>query len=59
MREAYRLNKHTLLEYCQTTNKFYNIAIIFIGNEILDSDVIHKKLSQSLDKLKEELLDHE
>jgi hypothetical protein len=56
MREAYRLNKMGLYEHCSSQNTFFNIAFIYIGNEIIDSSVIHEKLAKAMDKLKEALI---
>ncbi len=59
MREGYRLNKHLLINLCAQHEIYLNIAFIYIGNETLDSSVIHKKLCKAIEKLTEELIDHE
>jgi len=46
MREAYRLNKHLLLAH----NKWL-IGYIYVAKNIVDSDVIHKGLAQTLIRL--------
>lgn len=56
VRESYRLNKHQLYNEDIT---FFNIAFIYIGNEILEYTVINEKLVKAIDKLKEELLKNE
>jgi ribonuclease P protein component len=47
IREAYRLNKSKIL----STGKWL-IAYIYIAKEILPSDVIHKKVSLTFDRLR-------
>lgn len=56
VRESYRLNKHQLYTDDIT---FFNIAFIYISNEILEYTVINEKLVKAIDKLKEELLKNE
>lgn len=59
MREAYRLNKDSLIEACTKNTTYFNIAFVFIGNEIVDSTVIHSKFKNAIDKLKDELTNDE
>lgn len=56
MRESYRSNKHQL--YTEDIT-FFNIAFIYISNEILEYTVINEKLVKAIDKLKEVLLKNE
>lgn len=59
MREAYRLHKHLLYEQKENDITYFNIAFIFIGNEIVDSSVIHAKLQKAMEKLIENCQNHE
>lgn len=51
MREAFRLNKNLLYDQNELNTTYFNIAFVYIGNEILDSDVIHSKLKKAIDNL--------
>lgn len=59
LREAYRLNKHLLYEQKENDITYFNIAVIYIGNEIVDSSVIHSKLEKAMEKLIENWHNHE
>ena len=59
MREAYRLNKSLLSTEKQSNTTYFNIAFVYIGNEIVDSSVIHSKLKKAMEKLKEDWNHHE
>lgn len=59
MREAYRLNKHMLYEQNEKDITYFNIAFVYIGNETVGSDVIHEKLLNAMEKLKEQIYDNE
>jgi len=50
IREAYRLNKHTLTDSF-AAGRHLLIGYIYVGNEILDFDSIESKLKKTLDRL--------
>lgn len=50
IREAYRLHNHDLKKTCEQEQIGINIAIIHIGNEITNFDVIEDKLNRGLEK---------
>jgi ribonuclease P protein component len=51
LREAYRLNKKELLEYCKTNDISVNMMIIFTGKENSDYKTIETALKAGLIKL--------
>lgn len=53
-REAYRLNKNTLLDNLPN-NRTLNIAFLYISNELYDYSVIEKKMKESLVRLNKEI----
>ena len=53
-REAYRLNKDTLLDNLPN-NQTLNIAFLYISNELYDYSVIEKKMKESLVRLNKEI----
>ena len=53
-REAYRLNKDTLLDNLPN-NRTLNIAFLYISNELYDYSVIEKKMKESLVRLNKEI----
>lgn len=50
MREAYRLNKHVLLE----AGKYYHVAFNYIDKQMQDYKVINKAMVKALKRLAEE-----
>ena len=54
-REAYRLNKHGLLETLDASNKQYAVAFIYLPTELLSYDAVEKGMKKALNKLKKEL----
>lgn len=59
MREAYRLNKQVLYGQNHKDITYFNIAFVYIGNETMDSTVIHEKMKLAIDKLNAELYNNE
>jgi ribonuclease P protein component len=53
MREAYRLNKHLLVEKLNEKNVQIHLAFNYISDEELDFGTIEKKMKQALQKLAE------
>lgn len=51
MREAYRLNKHMLLD----AGKYYHVAFNYIDKQMQDYKVIHKAMVKALKRLAEEV----
>jgi hypothetical protein len=51
MREAYRLNKHALLDVCLLRNVKIGVSFIFIGNEIPTFEYISTKMTLLLEQL--------
>ena len=48
MREAYRLQKHTMLPFLQQDNRVLEMMIIYISPVILSYSEIEKKMTQLL-----------
>ncbi len=44
MREAYRLNKSSLIDYCKINNKAYHIMFIYSKDEVLSFADIENKI---------------
>lgn len=57
MREAWRLQKHTLYDFLREHNKKIHLFLIFIGKEIPDHALVNDKLSVILKKLQRALTD--
>ena len=53
IREAYRLNKTSLIEYCQEKETGFIIAFIFIGNELCPWKEIEAAMQKAIHILKE------
>lgn len=51
MREAYRLNKHLLVEKLNEKNVQIHLAFNYISDEELDFGTIEKKMKQAIQKL--------
>lgn len=51
MREAYRLNKHPIIELCLQRNVKIGVSFIFIGNEIPTFEYISTKMPLLLEQL--------
>lgn len=51
IREAYRTNKHLLLNNLKNKNFHYNIAFIYLSNKILDYNCIEKKIIECIEKI--------
>jgi ribonuclease P protein component len=54
LREAYRLNKQSLVEALKTAEFNLVVTLVFIGNEMPEFKYIESKIIQTLDRLKEE-----
>ncbi len=48
IREAYRLNKHSLIESLETANKGLLIAFLFTGNDLFDYNQIETAMKKAL-----------
>lgn len=55
MREAYRLNKHSLIAMCMQRNVKIGVSFIFIGNEIPTFEYISTKMILLLQQLMAEI----
>jgi len=53
MREAYRLNKSSLVDYCREKEIGFLIAFLFIGNELFEWGTIEKAMQKAIDMIKE------
>ena len=51
MREAYRLNKLTLIEKLEEKQLQIHIAFNYVSDDVLDFDTVEKKMKLSLEKL--------
>ncbi len=58
MREAYRLNKHPLLDCCVQRNVKIGVSFIYIGNEIPTFEYISTKMILLLEQLIVEIEDN-
>ena len=55
IREAYRKNKHTLVEQATASGKGLLIAFVYVSDKIEATDYIEKRMVRLLDKMKAEL----
>lgn len=55
IREAYRKNKHTLVEQATALGKGLLIAFVYVSDKIETTDYIEKRMTRLLDKMKTEL----
>jgi len=53
MREAYRLNKTSLLDICKQKKLSLQIAFCFVGDEIADFETVNSKIKIALAKISE------
>ena len=53
IREAYRLNKVSLIEYCRERETGFLIAFLFIGNELSEWKEIEAAMQKAIGILKE------
>ncbi len=51
LREAYRLNCHPLKNHLQTTHQKMSLAIVFIGEEMPNFDLIEHKIKKIITRL--------
>ncbi len=51
MREAYRFNKHHLVDVCKEKNIYLQIAITYVANEKLDFKLMNEKMVVALTKI--------
>jgi ribonuclease P protein component len=58
IREAYRLNKNSLLDHLDQHNKSMDLGLIYIGETILDYQEIERKLILILQRLIEQDEEH-
>lgn len=56
MREAYRLNKHSLYEYLDGKNEKLYVAIQFIGQKVEVSSFMQKKMFKLLSQIQDGLV---
>lgn len=56
MREAYRLNKHSLIEALDENQLEMMVSFQYIATEILEYDLIEKKMVASIHKLIEKIV---
>ena len=55
IREAYRKNKHSLVEQAATLGKGLLVAFVYVSDKIETTDHIEKRMVRLLDKIKSEL----
>lgn len=55
MREAYRLNKHTLYEYLLTEGKKIYLSIHFVGQKIEHSSFMHERMIRVLARVENDI----
>lgn len=55
LREAYRKNKHELVDWATNNNKQLHIGMMFVDNQLLPSHVIEKKMKSALAKILEKV----
>ena len=53
IREAYRKNKHKLINNLQTSSTTQLIAFVWMGNEEINTKKVEEKIVKLLDRLKE------
>lgn len=52
MREAYRIQKHELMDLLAQQDKKLSVFFIYTGRELLDYNIIFEKLGLTLERLK-------
>ena len=55
IREAYRKNKHTLIEQATASGKGLLVAFVYVSDKIEQTDYVEKRMIRLLDKMKAEL----
>lgn len=55
LREAYRKNKHRLVEILSEQNKHFAIAFIYLSDELADSVLLNEKMEIALSRICEKL----
>lgn len=55
LREAYRLNKHTLLDFLANRNEKMALSFIYLSNELLPTGFLVKRMKIALQKMLEKL----
>ena len=55
IREAYRLNKHSLLEMLANRNEKMAVSFIYLTDELMPTDFIEKRMKMALEKMVEKL----
>lgn len=55
IREAYRLNKHSLLEMLAIRNEKMAVSFIYLTDELMPTDFIEKRMKMALEKMVEKL----
>ena len=55
IREAYRLNKHILLETLANRNEKMAVSFIYLTDELMPTDFIEKRMKMALEKMVEKL----
>ncbi|MDL2241722.1 ribonuclease P protein component [Bacteroidales bacterium OttesenSCG-928-L03] len=55
VRESYRLNKHSFLDFLQENNKTLLVAFLFVGDDLPDYKTVEAAVIKALGKLQEKL----
>jgi ribonuclease P protein component len=55
IREAYRLNKHILLDFLSNRNEKMAVSFIYLSEELMPTDFIEKRMKIALEKMLEKL----
>jgi ribonuclease P protein component len=55
IREAYRLNKHSLLEMLAIRKEKMAVSFIYLTDELMPTDFIEKRMKMALEKMVEKL----
>lgn len=55
LREAYRKNKHGLIDWSLQHNQQLHIGMVYVADRLIPSNVVERKIKAGLDKLLEKL----
>lgn len=55
VREAYRKNKHDLVEMVESQNRKYMVSFVYLSDEMIPSDLLEKKVKMLLAQMLEKI----
>lgn len=55
LREAYRKNKHALVDWATSHEQQLHFSMVYVGDRLMPSSVVERKIKVALEKLQEKL----